>query len=466
MKLLLVFFAMLLSLNGLTGQNLYEKFANYYPKEIAVNPAFAKAENTRLERYASINPELIYLYFRKLELMYSDINMKEKKRFEELFVFELNYGIEKRNEWIDEAIRTTGVVLDYGFFRLEVIGHLEDMRIESYTEVLHRVNRKDYASLLDANKMNYMSLLAITDEVLPEFSSERDYLEPLQKALAQKAKHFQNYYDNRSNLKDDLKKQVVDELANFLFLFENEYLKRYSHLALTLDYFLIEFLSDRSHFDYQPQKAVFHRRPFSVLAGINNSSGEPKTIYTIKNSLVNEDISVAFDNSFFCKFGYNISLYPNDFYFSALKLELGVFNKKVIKPDDFKVTHVYWNPATYYAAGDYNINDVKVENSLGISFTMSTPVLRLHDNWYFDSGFSLEYINIEGSLREYFDGRYDIYDPSVELDFLTDRTVEFAKSEFLVKFNIAMNIVIFDRFGLVVSAANFNEIGTGIGVYF
>jgi hypothetical protein len=278
MKLLLVFFAMLLSLNGLTGQNLYEKFANYYPKEIAVNPAFAKAENTRLERYASINPELIYLYFRKLELMYSDINMKEKKRFEELFVFELNYGIEKRNEWIDEAIRTTGVVLDYGFFRLEVIGHLEDMRIESYTEVLHRVNRKDYASLLDANKMNYMSLLAITDEVLPEFSSERDYLESLQKALAQKAKHFQNQYDNRSNLKDDLKKQVVDELANFLFLFENEYLKRYSHLALTLDYFLIEFLSDRSHFDYQPQKAVFHRRPFSVLAGINNSSGEPKTI--------------------------------------------------------------------------------------------------------------------------------------------------------------------------------------------
>lgn len=396
MKRPLIFLITFFVLNNVfAAERLIDLYQQFIPQQIKRQKRYMEIENKKLERYAELNPDLIYVYLehlnRKFNLRLSDPD----SNFHNYFGYLLNTSKEKKSKWahkiqlqIDKRaiIPLAKAKLIYLFSTAASIDYKIELQEKEITPP------KDF----DRNRQAYFKYIYFSKDDKEEYDPQKNYTELCDQQLEKIAARFTKYYNELELIGESERKNLIAKALKYSFLFKESYLPAYERTNFSI----LDFI----------YKAIIpeYRNYFGLSAGISYTPLKVSFDDAISFAdPAGKMYSVAIKASYntYVRFGFRFVLNKKMIPFSYINATFGFGLSAAPKnKEDKNLGHIILYDGDLYVNGAYGVRNLRSFDMYSFMVQFSTPALFITDKLYFEGGLNYTFYYLKFKYDYYFDG--------------------------------------------------------------
>ena len=362
-----MFIFLLLSFTLLHAQKLIDLYKEYFPRVIFENENNIKAENSKLEIYAELNPDLIFYYLNRLNFKLDKDNIFADSTQAEKFTTVLKASQYLKNDWAEKNIRYISENYDaplkqnlLSFFKKYLKSDIPENDFKKLDTLPHN------------NKLDYVRYIYFSKDKNTIYDEKVDYSQKMEEALERLIAYFEYNYTKLKNTQAT-NNDLLFNAAKYSYLFKDSYLPNYSN---TTQFRLVDLLTEFFKKELEEGNELLVGLSYDLfpmeMSVTGKVKGEFDEIYNYGFSLGYKPIMI--------NFGYNYKVKRINQAFPSVNIHIGLslFNL-YLSPKNLYSDYFIRGGNGYMINGTYRFDTLINKNTITGILQASLPLLFVHN---------------------------------------------------------------------------------------
>lgn len=376
MKMLFkVIIFLIININIINADDIISLYSKFLPKVIINNDYYFETENEKLNKYAVLDPDIIYPYIKHLNLKLEKNIVNPDSNYKNIFSYMLNNANIRFNEWINHNIQeiNSNMSIEHGNLKKNLIAIFESKLKRNIKNKLTK-----YSADLNNNLIEYYKYLYFSRDVSQNYLDNVDYSDKNEIETKNIISKFEDYYNRLDQIDLSERNNLIEEIFIYHYLFDGSFLNNYPNAKFSVRDFIFKAIYP-DYINYSTIDFALHVSSPRIISDALNFKDPLGEVYK-KDLILFSTAGISFT--------YKIPVSDFDrLAFSSIISDFGLTFFNVSQPSNDEIS---WEGARAVSGlsviGEYHINAFKEVSYTNFFIHISTPIYYVNRTTQFNIG--------------------------------------------------------------------------------